>query len=346
MSEQSEIFKGLAAVIRLTLANRRLIIWFTLGVMALVTIYVYILPNRYTSRASILPSGKKDSFATLKQLAGVSGSAIDFEENSSALFPEILKSDQVRNAVVEKEFTYNDDGETKTFSFPEKYNTENKEILREALAGMTKVTADQMTGIISITVTTNYPNLSQKILQQVLQELDNYNLNIRRSQAKESERYLARELAAKEKELDEAEAGLEQFRQANQNWYMTSDPGIMTTMGRLQRNIEIITQNYMLLREQYELTRLNVQRDIPVVNLLDPPSYPHLKSGPRRKMIIGLTGIFSFMAIFGYILLREAYRKARSGPNAGTLSGLESDFVRAIPVVNRLFLKRRQEQAK
>jgi len=206
---------------------------------------------------------------------------------------------------------------------------------------MTEIVSDAQTGIITIKVSTFNPELSQNILQTMLDELELYNSQIRRSQAKESARYLERELKVKEEELAASEDVLEDFQKANQNWYNTSDPEIITSLARLRRNVEINSQAYLLLREQYELARLNVQKDIPVVSLLDTPTLPSLKSGPRRKMIILIIGILAAMVSFAFILIREAYRNAVKEGKVGELNDLSGKIARNFPVVNRLLFKRK-----
>ena len=73
-------------------------------------------------------------------------------------------------------------------------------------------------------------------------------------------------------------------------------------LGRHKRNIEINSQTYLLLREQYEMARLTAQKDVPIVRILDMPSLPTLKSSPRRTIIIILSGMVAFILSFGFII--------------------------------------------
>lgn len=333
-------------IARIFLRNFKKIAAVTAVLIIITAVYVFVLPNEYTSTASILPSGRSDNLSALKQLAGLTGGGVDIDENSSALFPEILRSNQVRDAVAEQEYSFKYDGETETYSFRDDFPGATKEELRDAVGAITEITGNTQTGIITIDVTTEYPELSQQILQRTLDELERYNSEIRRSQAKESARYLERELKAREKDLAASEEKLAEFQKANQNWYSTTDPDILTELSRHERDIQINSQAYLLLREQYELARLSVQKDIPVVSLLDPPTLPALKSGPRRKLIIAAVGVIAFLLTFMFILLREAYRAKVSSADAKSIGELRTEVVRNIPVVNRLLLKRQQEKEK
>ena len=188
---------------------------------------------------------------------------------------------------------------------------------------------------------TKYPEFSQKILQQTLAELENYNLNVRSSQAKESERYLAREMKLRAAELEASEERLEEFQKANQDWYVSTDPEILITLSRLKRDIEINSTTYSLLREQYELARLNAQKDVPIVQVLDTPSLPTLKSSPRRVITIILAGMVAFILSFGFFIVINAFKKSGEEAGEDSFNTLGDDLARAFPVVNRSLIKKK-----
>ncbi len=342
-NEPGRILGAVVKVARILLANARLVVAVTFAVMVLAGTYIFLQPNKYTSTASILPSGKSDNFAALRQLAGLTGGNIDIGENSSALFPDILRSYPVRDAVADGDYTYSSGGEQIHFSFKEFFGTDKPEELRDAVDAITGISSDVQTGIITIQVTTEHRTLSQQILKKTLDELERYNNEIRRTQAKESARYLERELKTRQEELTASETRLAEFQKANQNWYSTTDPDILTELARLQRDIEINSQAYLLLREQYELARLGVQKDIPVVSLLDEPTLPTLKSGPNRRVFVFVWGLLTFLGTVIFVLLRQAYRDYSQRSGTHTLGDLGGEIARTFPVVNRLFFKRKAE---
>ena len=303
MSEQNEILSKLIYISRLLVKNIRWVAGIVGGMMVLTLIIVLIMPNQYRSEASILPTGKQDNLSALKMLAGFTGAGMDMDENSSALFPEVLISNQVRNAIIAHRYSVDFGDGPRKITLKEYFDLEKPERLREALDEITQVESDDETGIIYISITTENPEFSQQILTQTLAELENYNLNIRRSNAKESELYLERELNDQTEKLAESEKALEDFQKANRDWYGSSDPEILMNLGRLKRDIEINSQTYLLLREQYEMARLTAQKDVPIVRILDRPSLPTLKSSPRRTIIIILCGMVACFFCFGFIII-------------------------------------------
>ncbi|MCP4704393.1 MAG: hypothetical protein GY865_07265, partial [candidate division Zixibacteria bacterium] len=171
------------------------------------------------------------------------------------------------------------------------------------------------------------------------------NLNIRRSNAKESELYLERELNDRAEILAESEKALEEFQKVNRDWYVSNDPEILMNLARHKRNIEINSQTYLLLREQYEMARLTVQKDVPIVRILDQPSLPTLKSSPRRSLIIILSGMATFILVFGFIVISNAFKKASDQTTQESFKTIGEDIAKAFPVVNRLLIKRKNKTA-
>ncbi len=340
-SDQYEIINGLIYISRVLVKNIRWVAGIVGSVMILSLIIVLIIPNQYRSDASILPTGKQDNISALKMLAGFSGSGMDMDENSSALFPEVLISNQVRDAIITQQYTVDFGDGPEKITLKEYFDQDKPERLRDALDEITKVNTDNETGIIYISITTEYPKFSQQILTQTLAELENYNLNIRRSNAKESELYLERELNDRAEILAESEKALEEFQKANRDWYGSNDPEILMQLGRHKRDIEINSQTYLLLREQYEMARLTVQKDVPIVRVLDQPSLPTLKSGPKRSLIIILSGMVAFILSFGFVIISDAFKRVSDQSTQDSFGTLSDDLAKAFPAVNRLLLKRK-----
>jgi len=340
-TDQYDLRVGLLYITRLLIRNIRWIAGIVFSVMVLTAVVIFLTPNKYTSRASILPTGNQDNLSALKMLSGLGLGSLDIGENSSALFPDILESNRIQDAILSGTYTFEHNGEKIATTLKDYFDVGRPERLRAALGAITRIETDKKTGVIHLGVETKYPEFSQKILQQTLAELENYNLNVRSSQAKESERYLAREMKLRAAELEASEERLEEFQKANQDWYVSTDPEILITLSRLKRDIEINSTTYSLLREQYELARLNAQKDVPIVQILDTPSLPTLKSSPRRVITIILAGMVAFILSFGFFIVVNAFKKSGEDTGVDSFNTLGDDLARAFPVVNRLLIKKK-----
>ncbi len=319
-SFQSDIEINPVEFIRLLKKNSRLITAIVIGVMVLAAGVMVLTPNRYRSHASILPSGSRDRLSGLMDIAGqfgVGGSA-SADENSSALYPSILRSDLVRDGILKKRYEITSGGDHRAIELPEYFATDDPTELRSALSKITSVSEDKKLGIIRLAVETTDPQLSQTVLSEYLTQLEAYLRFKRRSQARENETYLADQRVLRSIELTQAEDSLQQFLKVNRNWNTSSDPQLQTELARLRREAELQAKTYLLLSQQLELARLEVQKDIPIVRVLDEPSLPTKKSGPRRTFTTLLAGCLAFLIVISWLFVRNLWRQ-------GTAS-LDDDF--------------------
>jgi tyrosine-protein kinase Etk/Wzc len=68
-------------------------------------------------------------------------------------------------------------------------------------------------------------------------------------------------------------------------------PGLELDYIRKERDLKYHETLFEMLARQYESARLDEAREAPIVQVLDPASYPDTKSRPRRKLI-ALLGVF------------------------------------------------------
>jgi uncharacterized protein involved in exopolysaccharide biosynthesis len=240
------------------------------------------------------------------------------DENSSSLFPVVLGSDLVADAVLGREYQFESDGESRRLSLSEYFGVEDRDQLRAALRGITSVSTDARTGELVVSVETEYPELSQAVLSEYIAQLESYHMFKRKSRAGENQRYLDQQLAEARDLLTEAEDRLEAYRKANANWAATSSPTILTYLGRYQREVELRSASYLLLQEQHELAKFEAQKDMPIVRILDRPSLPSQKSGPYRRNLIVLSALVSLGLAVLFVFIADLVRQSIAGANRGS----------------------------
>jgi uncharacterized protein involved in exopolysaccharide biosynthesis len=321
------------------LKHKRLIAIAVLAAIVVSGLICVMQPETYVSRASILPSGKTDKLDKLKELAGLGGSVAG-DENSSTLFPVILRSNLILDAVIDKSYSFRRDGQTTTGTLRDYFQNQNQDLLRRSLVSMTDINEDIGTGVIYVSVISNSPRFSQALLQNYLDELEAYNLEKRQSRAKENVVYLERELKTGAEKLAQAEDNLEAYQMANRDWDITTDPEVIMSILRFRRDVEAKSKMHAFLMQQYEAAKLDAQKDTPIVCLLDSPSLPTIKSGPHiisTVLVSGLVALIcSIMIVVGY----ESLKKRTRGPDHESYELFRNDLREAFPgsirVVNRL----------
>jgi len=331
-------------VARLFLLKRYFVLGITASVMLATAGWMLLKPNLYESTATILPSGATDRLADLKSLAGLGGLTAT-DENSSELFPSIISSHLVMDAVLNRTYIWSAGDRTYTARPAEYFDTDDPDELRVELARAMNVHRDKKTGVITVQVRTEYPQLSQQMLQACLTGLEDFNLNKRRSQGKVNAAYLARQLAEKKAELQEAEIQLQQFQKVNRDWAVTSDPEILTELARMQRDVEIKSKTYLFLTQEYEVAKLDAQKDIPIVRILDQPGLPTKKVAPKRALTVAVATVMAFIASVMAVMVGEIFRRMKDGPEQESYRAFRSDFSRTFPRANRVLARLEREEA-
>ena len=329
----------LVELLRLFARRSRLTLTVVLAV-ALITAGVMLLtPNKYTSRATILPSGGGSEMSGLIGLAGSLGfqsGNMGIDENSSALYPSILQSDLVRDGVLSRTYSLETNDGPRAVSMEEYFDTDDPDRLRAALARVTSIDTDKKLGVVKISVETAYPGLSRAMLEEYLSQLEHYLIFKRRTQAGNNESYLDRQLADRKKSLQAAEEDLRQFMQSNRNWSVSTDPNLRIEMARLEREVEIQSETHLLLTKQLELARLEANKDIPIVRILDAPSLPTIKSGPSRTLTVIVAAILGLAAMAVYILAAYIWAQMSADGGRERLENLRRDLSQAMPRPSRV----------
>lgn len=318
------------ALLRLFLQSRY-VFYVTVGLTTFITSVVMLMtPNVYQSSATILPSGQTDNVSALKDLVGLSGS-MQTDENSSALYPLILQSNLVCDAVIQKSYTFSNGESVEALTLADYLQQTDPTRLRNALRDMTNLKAGKRTGEIIISVETQFPELSQAVCNEYLAQLEDYNLTKRKSSAKNTQIYLAKQITSKEEELRVAELKLEAFRKLNSDWSGSTNPEILTELSTLQRNVEVNSGALLYLQQQFEMAKFNAQKDIPIVRVLDKPSLPTLKSGPQRTVTVLSFALLATLLTAGLLLVYNRISVNTSLSDTAHARGLAQDFVRSFP---------------
>jgi uncharacterized protein involved in exopolysaccharide biosynthesis len=326
---------------RVILKKRKPVIGITMTLTIILAVFLFLKPNLYTSTATILPSGNSGDMSAISSIVGgLEGRFPTADENSSALFPLILRSNLIVDAVLEKEYTFTHDSEEKTLGLVKYLGSDNPDRLRQNLRDITTIKSDKKTGEIYVGIESKYPAFSQAVLKEYLAQLEDFNLHKRGSSARENVRYLANQLQLVNEDLKNAEDNLETFQKANLDWDISTNPEILKEMGRLRRNVDAKSTTYAVLIREHEMAKLEAQKDIPIIRILDTPSLPTMKSGPFRRNIILLSGIIVFMMTSFAFILKDMIRKVTDETSREDYDALQSDlqtvFPRTRKVINRL----------
>jgi uncharacterized protein involved in exopolysaccharide biosynthesis len=82
-------------------------------------------------------------------------------------------------------------------------------------------------------------------------------------------------------------------------------PQLAVPYSDLYRRVQVQEAVFQLLTQQYETARIEEAKDVPPVNVIDPPGIPEKKSFPPRLLLVLLLTTLSFVASSAIILVRH-----------------------------------------
>jgi uncharacterized protein involved in exopolysaccharide biosynthesis len=328
--------------LRLLFNNRRWLIGATLTAGILTAAVTLFIPNKYTSHATLLPSKSGGALSALKGITGMSvldiaGGFGSGGESSSELFPTTLNSARLRNTILRKRFVFSSDGQDYDLTMQQYLEEDNLDRARKALAKIIGASTEFKTGVVTLNVTTKYPELSALVGQAFIDELDSFNRTQRKTRATEYENFLRERLEVSENELKSAEDALEEYQIVNRDWALSNDPALQKGLLIRKRDLEIKLKTFALLTQQHEIAKSESRKDLPVVQALDSPSVPLIKSAPQRTLTVVFAMLIASVFGVGFIIIRESLKTRIADPKQDSWRKLSSDINSSYPRLAKRF---------
>jgi tyrosine-protein kinase Etk/Wzc len=89
-------------------------------------------------------------------------------------------------------------------------------------------------------------------------------------------------------------------------------PAIQLEYVRKEREVKYHEALFEMLSKQYEAARLDEARDAPIVQVLDPASYPDTRSSPKRAYIMVGGLVLGFLTGCAWVLARDPLHRLRT----------------------------------
>ncbi|HWV57913.1 MAG TPA: Wzz/FepE/Etk N-terminal domain-containing protein [Longimicrobiales bacterium] len=292
--EQDDL--SFAELATMLLRERRLLVALPLAAAFLVAVITVITPRTYTSTGSFVPYAGESAASRAMGLAAQLGFILPTAGNaySPDFYVELLRSREILGRVVDSEFEVTIPGlfpgreAVRRGNLVEVLELESgspgrdREKAMEALAEMTSLSTGRLSGTVTLSVSTRWPELSQQIAERMLTLVDEFNRVQRQSQAAAERLFIEERLATVRQELSDAEAELQTFLQRNRAF--ESSPELRFEHDRLQREVVMRQQLYSSLAQGYEQARIDEVRNTPVITVVQAPETPVLPD--RRGLVL------------------------------------------------------------
>ena len=285
---------SLLALVNILFRRYKLVAGLPIGTSSIAIVIALLQNPQYTATVLFVPETETGAAAP----GGLAGIAAQFGVNvggnvvnSPDFFADVLTSRTLRDQVLQTKFpdpTTQAPGDSASLldilEIEKDTETERLEFGREILAGAVSVGVSPQTGIVSVSVETEYRPLSAQVANLFVDLLDEFNSETRQLNAESRRRFVEVRVTDTERELSEAEENLQRFLERNRLW--RGSPELVVQYERIQRQVTIKQEVLITLSRQYEEARIQEVNDTPLITVIDRAVPPERKSSPRRRLMV------------------------------------------------------------
>ena len=310
--------------------NLRLIVFVVFAFSIAGVGYALLAEETFTSRAQVVREAQPSASLNLGGLSGLSGlgGLGMFGGAGSGLtveaYPSVLRSREVRLAVVRDTFRFPNRQEPMTFvdyhasrsggllsifknlvgglfaSAPDpatldgelEYPTEEEEKAILAIEDRLSTHVDAETGLMTVAVSAETSRLAAVFADRFLENMTERIRKLRTEKERETLAFIHDRFKGAEEELREAEIALANFIDRNQN---PTAERLRVERDRLERQVRFKSSLYSELQNQLSQAELQLKRTQPVLTVVERPTPPMERSSPQRKLVViafFLIGVF------------------------------------------------------
>ena len=324
-------------VLAVLLRRRGAIVGTTLFVTLVAIAVAQFRPLTYTTSAAFRPQGSEQSASQLMSLAsqfGVSVPGLGGEEASPAFYAELVTSREMLYKAVLTPYAL-DGGESALLKdlleIEEETEGERDEETYEWLRDKgVSVSTGRETGTVTLSVKTEWPEVSLTIANLLLEEVARFNLETRQSQAAAEREFIEGRVEQARGDLEAAEDSLRVFLEANRQW--ENSPLLRFRQEGLQREVTLQNSVLTTLVQAFMQARISEVRDTPVITVLQQPYFPP-RNDPRRRVLSAALGLV-LGGMLGLVMafLVEAFRRPNpADPARADFERTWQGFRRSIP---------------
>jgi uncharacterized protein involved in exopolysaccharide biosynthesis len=271
--------------------------------MVLVAAIVFLLPPTYESTTTFVPVRETQGpmAAGLAGLGAAVGVELTSPDNPTQMFPEILRSRTLIEAVLTQPLTDSLSGQTGTYldelrirdSRPDRKLFLAVEQFRHRL----RISIDARSNVVRVTLEGRTSWLVAAALNALIGQLQNYTVSMRSGVAQQNRLFAENEKAEARHRLSQAEAGLRAFRERNLR--IGNSPQLLLEQERLMRDVKTEEEIFLTLVRQAVVNKLAEEKTTPMISVLDPARPTPFKARPRRLLLLMVGTAAVFVAAVG-----------------------------------------------
>ncbi len=186
------------------------------------------------------------------------------------------------------------------------YSAAEEEMIAHLLADQLSIYVDDISGVMSLSITTKDPQLSALVTSSFIDHLTKRVQDIYTDSSEDKMSYFRNRFDEAAAELEQAEKILARF--IDRNWNPQTAQ-IQIELEGLRRQVTFKTELYSDLQTQLTRIDLELKRNQPVITILQAPFPPMRPSAPKRKRIVILSLLLGSLAGIVAVVIRIAFEK-------------------------------------
>jgi len=313
--------------------NKRTLLKITAGFFLLAIIYLmFFATTLYYSNSTVVQTEAEASSSMTSMLS--LASSVGMDVGAAVASPEVnvidfVQSRRMQNTVLGKTWDIGKSSQTDLLTYWEINDTtgvvfglirgvsnvlgleeKTEEEIRERWfeAGR-KTLSDRInaryteTGLLMVEVWMEDPKLTRSLTNYIVQAIVEYTNEVKANRWRNNINFLEKRLGELKIELIQAEDNFTDFQKENRR--ISDSPDLIVEMANLRRDMEIKTQLYLVLQNEYEFARVEEAKDITGIVVLDPAFYPVEAAKPQKLGLLIVSIIVGFiLSIPGYLIYR------------------------------------------
>lgn len=315
---------GMLRAVNACLRRWRLFVYIPLLIAAAAVALTVTQPARYTARGTIMPQGGSSEMG-MSGLAQRFGFAMPGASNtvSPEFYVLLMRSDGLLRQLVDAEYQVGDPLYPAPVSLAELFGVEAEvpavrvEEAITALRDRLAVSVDDKTGVVRLAATTRWPELSQRLADDLIQLVHEFNIERRQTQGGAESAFTERRLEQAGEELEEAQDALTAFQRTNRG--VQNSPELLAESRRLMAQLEFRQQVYLSLAQAFEQAKIEAVRNTPMITVIDRPGVP-AREDPKNVLSTGLLGLLLGVVLAGAWAISADYLRRLDSERAEPIS--------------------------
>jgi uncharacterized protein involved in exopolysaccharide biosynthesis len=339
---------SLLALANVLLRRRRMIMALALlGVV--VGLVVGLLSTRvYRSTATFIPqgseSGGNSGLALAASQFGIRLPSSGGGTWGPPVYVELLRSRSLLDPIARESVVVAEEGGRRVpvaellkvkASTPE----ERSELTFHALQAISTASEVKPLGAVKLSVTTRWPSVSRALADRLVEGVNKFNLETRKSQAAAERQFVEAQAAEAGSALRVVEDQLQSFLQRNRD--VSGSPALAFERDRLQREVSRRQEVYTSLLQSREEAKIREVRELPVITVIESPRVPVVGESRNTVLKALMGGLAAGMLGVLIAFVAHAMAGARRGPRDEA-----REFFELLDEVTPRFLRRRRKTAR